>query len=107
MGQERYDDLLKLLYDGSLLLFEYQQTSSGADLAKLFVEVLQNSKMAVGKEIVTKLADLMTRIPPNAPERQAFLMTALNWSQGQNPESKKFEGHPQLHEVVANIYWKG
>ena len=34
-------------------------------------------------------------------------MTAISWSQLENPESKKFEGHPQLHEMVANVYWQG
>ena len=99
--------MLKLLYDGSLLLFEHQQTSSGADLAKLFVEVLLKAKTKVEKDVVEKVADLMAKIPPTAPERQAVLMLALNWSETQNPETKKFEGHPQLHQAVANMYWRG
>jgi len=106
LGQERYDDLLKLLYDGSLLLFEHRQTSSGADLAKLFVEVLQKAKTKVERDVVEKVANLMAKIPPSAPERQAVLMSALNWSEKQNPEAKKFEGHPQLHQAVANLYWR-
>lgn len=90
-----------------MLLFQHQQHASGADLAKLYVEVLLKTKMKVRKDIVNNLADMMSKIPPNAPERQAFLMTALSWSQNENPESKKFEGHPQLHQMVANIYWRG
>jgi hypothetical protein len=50
---------------------------------------------------------MMAKIPAAAPERQAFLMSALSWSQSENPESKTFEGHPQLHQMVANIYWRG
>ena len=107
MGQEKYEDLLKLLYDGSVLLFQHQQHSSGADLAKLYVEVLQKAKMKVRKDIINNLADMMSKIPTTAPERQTFLMTALSWSQSENPESKKFEGHPQLHQMVANVYWRG
>jgi len=106
LGQTRYDDLLKLLYDGSLLFFEHQQTSSGADLAKLFVEVLLKAKMKVDKDVVDKVVDLMAKIPPSAPERQAMLTSALNWSEVQNPETAKFEGHPRLHQAVANMYWK-
>lgn len=90
-----------------MLLFEHQQTSSGADLAKLFVEVLLKAKTKVEKDVVEKVADLMAKIPPTAPERQAVLMLALNWSETQNPETKKFEGHPQLHQAVANMYWRG
>lgn len=107
MGQERYEPLLKLLYDGAMLLFQHQQHSSGADLAKLYVEVLQKAKLNVQKDIINNLADMMSKIPSSAPERQAFLMAALSWSQNENPESKKFEGHPQLHQMVANIYWRG
>jgi len=106
MGREQYDEVLKLLYDGAVLLFDHNQHSSAADLAKLFVEVLQKSKAKVTKDTVDKLAIMMSKIPPVAPERQAFLMAAINWSQSENPEGKKFEGHPQLHNVVANIYWK-
>ena len=98
---------MKLLYDGSLLLFEHEQNSSAADLAKLFVEVLVKSQTKVRSDIVDKLAALMSKIPAAAPERTGFLMSALNWSQAENPESKKFEGHPRLHQVVANVYWKG
>lgn len=96
-----------MLFDGSLVLFEHQQFSSGADLAKLYVEVLQKAKMSVSKEIVTRLASLMSRIPPAAPERQAFLVAALAWSQMENRESKKFEGHPILHQEIAKIFWRG
>lgn len=107
LGQERYEELLKMLYDGSLLLFKYQQHSSGADLAKLYVEVLKKSKTSVLEDVVSHLGELMSMIPSVAPERQVFVMTALGWSQADNPESKKFEGHPQLHKVVANVYWRG
>lgn len=107
LGQEKYQDLLKLLYDGSILLFEHQQHASGTDLAKLYVEVLQKAKLKVQKDTINNLADMMSKIPSSSPDRQTFLMSALNWSQSENPESKKFEGHPQLHQRVANIYWKG
>lgn len=90
-----------------MLLFKHQQHTSGADLAKLYVEVLLKAKMKVQKDIVNNLADMMSKIPSSAPEREAFLMSALSWSQSENPESKKFEGHPQLHQMVANIYWRG
>ena len=90
-----------------MLLFEHLQYSSGADLAKLYVDVLQNSKMSVTKDIVSNLADLMSKIPPAAPERHLFVTAALGWSQMENPESKKFEGHPILHKAIAKIYWRG
>lgn len=107
LTQEKYEDLLKLLYDGSILLLQHQQHASGADLAKLYVEVLVKAKLKVRKDIVDSLASMMSKIPPTAPERQTFLMSALSWSQIENPESKKFEGHPQIHQMVANIYWRG
>lgn len=107
LGQEKYEDLLNLLYDGASLLFQHQQHSSGADLAKLYVEVLQKGKIKIRNDVLKRLADLMSKIPPAAPERQVFLMSAINWSQSENPESKKFDGHPSLHQALANVYWKG
>lgn len=86
---------------------KHQQHGSGADLAKLYVDVLLKAKMKVKKDIVNNLADMMEKIPSTAPEREAFLMSALSWSQNENPEANKFEGHPQLHQIVANIYWRG
>lgn len=76
-------------------------------MAKLFIEVLQKAKVNIRKDVLERLADLMSKIPPTAPERQAFLMSALNWSQSENPEAKKFDGHPLLHKTLANVYWKG
>lgn len=107
LGQEKYEELLNLLYDGAVLLIQHNQNSSGADLAKLFVEVLQKAKVKIRKDVLERLADLMSKIPTTAPERQVFLSSALGWSQNENPESKKFEGHPLLHQTLANVYWKG
>jgi len=106
LGQEKYAEVLKLLYEGSVLLFDHEQNSSGADLAKLFVEVLHRCKAPIEVETVNRLATMLSRIPAAAPERQAFLVRAIAWSQLHNSESKKFEGHPKLHTAVADVYWK-
>lgn len=89
------------------MLFDHEQNSSGADLAKLFVEVLHRCKAPIEVETVNRLATMLSRIPAAAPERQAFLVRAIAWSQLHNSESKKFEGHPKLHTAVADVYWKG
>lgn len=60
-------------------LFQHQQFSSGADLAKLFVEALHKSKTSVNKDIVANLTEIMAKIPRSAPERQTFIMTALRY----------------------------
>ena len=69
--------------------------------------MLKKSKRSVSINETKRLAELMAKIPQSSPERQSFLMTALNWSQLENPEAKKFEGHPQLHQTVANVFWHG
>ena len=69
--------------------------------------MLKKSKRSVSVNETKRLAELMAKIPQSSPERQSFLMTALNWSQLENPEAKKFEGHPQLHQTVANVFWQG
>ena len=69
--------------------------------------MLKKSKRVVSVDETKRLAEFMSKIPQSSPERQSFLMTALNWSQLENPEAKKFEGHPQLHQTVANVFWQG
>lgn len=77
MSQQKYDEILQLLYDGSILLFQHNQTSSGADLSKLYVEALMKSKASVKTNVVFQLGEMMSRIPSTAPERQAFISSAL------------------------------
>lgn len=102
--QEKYKELLDLLYSGSRLLLQNKQLTSGADLCNLFVDVLGKSSEPVSEEYLQKLSELYGLIGPNIPERDTFLSNALRWSTKGSPELKT--GHPQLHRTVAQISWR-
>jgi hypothetical protein len=44
-------------------------------------------------------------ISSDVPERETFLTSALQWSIKGSHEYKS--GHPQLHQSIAQILWKG
>lgn len=102
--QEKYKELLELLYSGSKLLLQNKQLTSGADLCNLFVDVLQKSSEPVTEELVQKLSELYGLIGPNVPERDTFLANAMRWSAKGSPEYKT--GHPLLHKAVAQTSWR-
>ncbi|CAG0880911.1 unnamed protein product [Darwinula stevensoni] len=55
LGQNRYGELLDLLYEGATTLLTHNQQHSGTDLSVLFIEVLEKSQQGVSEEILMKL----------------------------------------------------
>ncbi|XP_015908395.1 Golgi to ER traffic protein 4 homolog [Parasteatoda tepidariorum] len=104
LSQKKYEELTTLLYEGSVLFFTHRQHNSGADLAILLINVLNESEVAVCDEYMEKLATLFSMMLPDSPERSNFLTTALKWS-SKNSCTDSF-GHPNLHKLIANALWK-
>ncbi|EEB12163.1 conserved hypothetical protein, partial [Pediculus humanus corporis] len=104
LSQEKYTALLDLLCDGALVLLKHDQQSSGADLAILYVEVLVKSTTKPGEAYFSTLANLFQMINSEIPERETFLTMALRWSVTGSEIYKS--GHPQLHQFIAEIFWK-
>ncbi|XP_034249152.1 Golgi to ER traffic protein 4 homolog [Thrips palmi] len=102
--QEKYKELLDLLYSGSKLLLQNEQLTSGADLCNLYVDVLGKSSEPVSDDVMKKLSELIGLIGPGVPERENFLSNALRWSVKGSPDFKT--GHPQLHRFIAQIFWR-
>ena len=50
IGQKKYEELQSMLYDGAVLLFTHEEVASGTDLAKLYIDTL-NEAEAVPEEI--------------------------------------------------------
>ncbi|XP_069685148.1 Golgi to ER traffic protein 4 homolog [Periplaneta americana] len=104
LGQKKYGELLDLLYDGAILLLKHDQQTSGADLAILLVDVLIKSEASTSEELFSKLSRLFGMISSDVPERETFLANALQWSIKGSQQFKS--GHPQLHQSIAQIFWK-
>jgi len=103
LGQKRYIDLIHLLYNGSLLLLQHEQYTSGADLGILLIDVLKKSQQKPSEDFFEKLMNLFFLMNPLSPEREIFVQNAVKWSAC----SSSFKtGHPDLHRKLAHIYWK-
>ena len=74
LGQQKYDELLELLYKGSLVLLVHEQYTSGADLALLLVDTLEKSNCEEGEQWMNKIGILISKIPANIVERETLLV---------------------------------
>lgn len=77
LSQQKYEELLDLLYQGALTLLSHEQNTSGADLGLLLVDTLEKSKtVAEGAEKwMQKIALLLSKIPQNVVERETLLVS--------------------------------
>ncbi|KAL1494132.1 hypothetical protein ABEB36_009778 [Hypothenemus hampei] len=102
LGQKKYNDLKNMLYEGCLLLLDADQKGSGADLALLLVEVLNQSEDKECAIWTPKLSTIFLKIGRNnTTERDAFLVQVFKWT-SQNSS----QGNAPFHQSIAKIYWE-
>lgn len=101
LGQNKFQELLDLLFNGSSLLLQHDQQGSGSDLGILLVDVLVKSETAISEQWIVKLAKLFELMNQNIPERDTFLASATKWTMDSNRR-----GHPLFHKHIAEVYWK-
>lgn len=100
LTQEKYAELLDMLYDGSSLLLNHNQLSSGADLAMLMLDVLEKSKARPAEQHLSRIINLFRLLC--CSERQQYLIRAVKWSSSDDCKL----GHPDLHRQLAQVLWK-
>lgn len=107
-AQKKYEELLELLYDGSMLFFRHDQQASGADVSLLYIDVLAKSDTQPSETYINKLCGLFGMMKADeVPERDTFLAAALRWSTTGRTGNQQFKtGHPLLHRSIAQIYWQ-
>lgn len=104
LSQRKYDELLELLYKGSLTLLNHEQHTSGADLGLLIVDTLEKAAKPEqeAEQWMQKIAVLLSKIPQNVVERETLLVKAVKWSAA---VCKSQVGHPLMHKLIAQIMW--
>uniref|UniRef100_A0A1Q3F7M2 Putative golgi family to er traffic protein 4 n=1 Tax=Culex tarsalis TaxID=7177 RepID=A0A1Q3F7M2_CULTA len=104
LSQRNYEQLLELLYKGSLTLLNHEQHTSGADLGLLIVDTLEKAAKPEeeAEQWMQKLAVLLSKIPQNVVERETLLVKAVKWSA---TVCKSQVGHPLMHKLIAQIMW--
>lgn len=77
----KFRELQKLLFDGAVLLLDKGQTTSGADLASLYLESLTNDpevhEVLNSNGVYSKIGQLLSKIPSRSQERFEFVVKAL------------------------------
>lgn len=107
VGQQKFAQVEDLLYEGAVQLFNHKQTASGADLAKLYVQVLEKREdrdKHVLEEAFQRVARLYSFIPIDSPDKDAFMSHAMKWSSQVGKETTS-PGHPRLHQLLAYALW--
>ena len=102
-AQNKWLELENMLYDGAVKLFNHNQGGSGADLSKLYLEILEKAEFKPTEEIMKRVGKLYQLTPSNLPDKDNFKAQALKWSliDKQNPN-----GHPRLHQLFAYELWR-
>ncbi|XP_003743194.1 Golgi to ER traffic protein 4 homolog [Galendromus occidentalis] len=104
--QEKYAECKDIMFEGAERLLSKGELNSGADLAKLYLEVLSKGSIQADSEIMKKLAKLHSMMKPSSPERVDFTGECLQYSTvlGDLSDKKAF-GHPNMHRLLALNYW--
>jgi len=102
-NQGKFLECIDLLYDGAGTLLSHNQHQSGADLAMLLLNVLEENKVPISGAIIDKIGRIHKLMDCESDERQEYVSSALKWS---NLESQAFRtGHPDLHRKFALTTW--
>lgn len=104
-AQKKFEELKTLLFDGASEFLRLGQSTSGADLSMLYVDVLTQSLSPIDESILDKLELLYSLIPSRNENvtRDVFANNALNWTIKVDPTFAR--GHPRLHRRFALVLW--
>jgi len=103
-SQSKFKEAEDLLYDGATELFKSKQISSGTDLSKLYIEVLEKRNERSDdeyEEAFKRISVLFNYIPRESPDFDVFKACSIRWSSNQQYPS----GHPRLHQLLAHNLW--
>eukprot|EP00095_Tigriopus_kingsejongensis_P005675 maker-scaffold846_size89341-snap-gene-0.11 protein:Tk05675 transcript:maker-scaffold846_size89341-snap-gene-0.11-mRNA-1 annotation:"upf0363 protein c7orf20" len=103
LAAEKYDELEPLLFEGARLLLLRDQTGSGVDLSRAYLDVLQRGALPVSESRCQAVARLYALVPESSAEKDGLMASALRWA---TPEGAA-QARPRLHQLVAHALWQG
>merc|ERR1719384_1582655 len=89
-----------MLFDGAVLLFSHEEIASGTDLAKLYIDTLNEAEAPPQELHFVRISKLYQLIPCDNIDKPMYLSTSLKWSGNGSPV-----GHPRLHQHIAYGLW--
>uniref|UniRef100_A0A914CQG6 Golgi to ER traffic protein 4 homolog n=1 Tax=Acrobeloides nanus TaxID=290746 RepID=A0A914CQG6_9BILA len=114
---EVFQELLELLFEGSMKLIEVNEYTSAIDLAELYVDTLIKSNTPVTNAVLENIYQLLSKLPSrleadttkdsnNVDRRNKLLNLAVKWSmQVSEKRFHRAKGHPALHFQLAKLLW--
>ncbi|XP_040576412.1 Golgi to ER traffic protein 4 homolog A [Lepeophtheirus salmonis] len=101
LSGKKYVECEEILFEGANKLFEEQQMSSGVDLSKLYMQILQEGDIDPQERIFVRVSTLYKSIPSESPDKNTFLSLAIQWSANEGYPN----GHQRLHQLFAHSLW--
>merc|ERR1719470_608953 len=92
-----------MLFDGAVLLFSHDEVASGTDLAKLYVDTLNQAEADPEEIHFLRISKLYQLMPCDNVDKPVYLTTCLKWS---NKDTGSPVGHPRLHQHIAYGLWQ-
>lgn len=102
LGQKKYGELESMLFDGAVLLFTHKEIASGTDLAKLYVDALNQAEAPPEELHFQRISKLYQLIPCDNVEKPVYLSACLKWSTTDGAAV----GNPRLHQHIAYTLWQ-
>jgi len=102
LGQKKYGELETMLFDGATLLFSKDESASGTDLAKLYVDTLKEADQVPEDVHFQRMSKMYKLIPRDSVDKPVFLTACLKLSNNTGSPI----GHPRLHQYLAYALWE-
>ncbi|KAI7877323.1 uncharacterized protein EV154DRAFT_525507 [Mucor mucedo] len=100
--QQKYQDTIRLLHDGAVLLLQHKQFGSGSDLANYMIDTYKLANVPVDETSLDRVVEILSLFPSTEVSRKAYISNAFRWtkSNGEYPE-----GDPELHDYVGTLLY--
>ncbi|KAI8095390.1 hypothetical protein BDF21DRAFT_405774 [Thamnidium elegans] len=100
--QQKYQDTIRLLHDGAILLLQHNQNGSGSDLANYMLETYKLASVPVDEASLDRVVEILSLYPAAEVGRKTFISNAFRWAKanGEYPQ-----GDPELHDYVGTMFY--
>ncbi|CAF0930129.1 unnamed protein product [Didymodactylos carnosus] len=101
--EDNFVEILDFIYNGAKYFLEQQQSNSGYDLCKCFIEILnkQDKYDELNEALLSKICKLYELLRPYGDERTEFTYNILRWSET-IPSSSQQQQQQQEHLPLAS-----
>ncbi|KAG1303889.1 hypothetical protein G6F64_009677 [Rhizopus arrhizus] len=100
--QQKYEDTIRLLHDGAILLLQHKQNGSGSDLANCMLDTYKLANLPVNETSLDRIVEILNLFPANEVGRKTFISNAIRWTKD---DEHYPDGDPELHDFVGSMLY--